>query len=193
MRSWMLMIGATTCLLVFPLGSASMVETPLAVEPDPQAAEVGDVVTFHVTLLNASWKDRLAGHTYRVDFTHDGETEGADVTIGRIGNVSLDEKAEGTFEWTIPAEVDDQNVFVTIMDGDEGIGSAHIAVGDAPPIMFAAGGGPSTVDDVPPAEGGTDASGEEREPTPAKDVPGLGAGLLGLATLAAVLLASRRR
>ena len=176
------------CLLLVPLAAAVLVEMPLAVEADKPAAKVGDVVTFDVSLLNESWKERLAGRTLRVEFTHDGSTQTDESAVGVVGDVTLDADAVGTFTWTVPESVDDKNVFVTIMDGEEGVGSAHVAVGDAPPIMFATGG-------APPDGGAIDESGGEPvdDATNEREVPAGGAAFALLGVLAAAVAVVARR
>lgn len=73
-----------------------------------------------------------------------------------IATLTLSAASTGTFAWTVPVEVDDRNVFVTVLsESGKTLASAHVAVGDAPPIMMAMEGAPDehvVEDDVPAAD-----------------------------------------
>ncbi|HWH08095.1 MAG TPA: hypothetical protein VNX21_02780, partial [Candidatus Thermoplasmatota archaeon] len=113
---------------------------------------------------------------------------------GDAATVTLDDASAGSFTWTVPAEVDDRNVLLQVMDGDEPVATAHVRVGDAEPMMHATGGGSPggpvggaepVGEDEPPAE---EASGGARES------PGFTAlAIVGGACVAVLVLGARRR
>lgn len=178
-------VALLACLSILPVASAVLVEMPLNVTPDRDHAEVGDEVEFTATLANSSWREDLAGRTFRVEATYDGGEDGATPAPIAVGNVTLDADASGTFRWTIPASVDDKNVFVTILRGEDGLGSAHVPVGDAPPIMFATGGGPAD-------SGPSETTDNDPSPETGRGIPGPAAALV-LVVLGALAWAARRR
>lgn len=184
MRSALLLTAAFACLLV-PTGAAMLVETPLVLDAAPDQPKVGDTITITITPKNDSVAQQYGGKTYPIAYTYDG-AEGDPSGQGDAGNVTLAADGTGSFTWTIPPEVKDTNVFLTIMDGEDGLGSVHVAVENAPPIMFAMGGGPADTG-TPVDEGASDA---ESEKTEERAVPGAGL-FLALAAVA-VGIAIRR-
>lgn len=129
----------------------------------------------------------------------DDETAGGEAedpyTYATIATLTLGASSTGTAAWTVPAEVDDHNVFVTVLsESGDTLASAHIAVGDAPPIMWAAmEGAPDdtkVVEDTPPADR-DDAGGESADDT-GRVVPAA-APVAALAAVAALALLARRR
>lgn len=185
MRPALLGAVGIACLLFVPFVSAVLVQTPLAVSPSKRDPAVGAEVTFAVTLQNQSAKAQFAGRTFPVQFTHDASTEGADPVVGNVGNVTLDANAAGTFRWTVPASAQDKNVFVTVLDGNETLGTAHVAVGNAPAIMFAEGGGAGPV--------ANESAGPTPTPSSARSVPMGGLVLVVLSVVGSALLLRSRR
>lgn len=171
------------CLLAAaPQAAAMVVETPLVLEADNLQPRVGDVVTIDVTPKNDSVRATYATGTYTAAYNYDTEEEGA-TRIVPIGNVTLDGDAKGTFTWTVPADVKDKNVFVTLTDGDETLGTLHLAVENAPPIMFATGGAGEPEPTPLPEDDGE----RENVESNGRDVPlGLALTALAVAGVAAV-------
>ena len=175
------------CLLAAPSASAVIVETPLTLDADKDAAQVGDAVLVTVAPRNESAARDYASRTLRVQYTYDAAEEGGEGRTGEAGSVTLDADARGSFTWVVPQEVDDMNVFVVVMDGEETAGSVHVAVGDAPPVMFATGGeppAPETGGEEPPATSPEDAQ---------RGVPFVGGAFAALVAAGAALLLARRR
>lgn len=177
-------------LLVSSNASALLVETPLLLAADRENPSVGDLVTFTVEPRNESVAREHSARSYVVEYRYDPVDEEGPSHVGIIGNVTLDAAARGSFSWTIPADVKDKNVFVAIVDGGADVGLMHVAIENAPAVMFAQngapeGGGPEP-DAADGAPEGTGESGESR-------VPFAGAALIAVAVLAAALLARRRR
>ena len=171
-------------LLLAPGAQAVFIETPLRLTPADAEAQPGDGLAFDVAPTNDSSGAAYAGKTLRVRFTTDAQSP-EQATEGDAGTVTLDDKATGAFTWVVPAEVDDLNVILSLMDGEEVVGTAHVRVGDAEPVMYAQGEG---------LEGGEALAGEP-EPTPAtqKDAPGFTAlAILGGAAVAILLLSARQ-
>jgi hypothetical protein len=170
------------CLLAVPFASAVLVETPLTLDADKDAAEVGQSVVVTIEPKNDSVARDYASRTLRVQYTYDAAQEGGESRTGEAGSVTLDADARGSFTWVVPQEVDDTNVFLVLMHGEETAGSVHIAVGDAPPIMFATGGEQTSAED---------------ETTSAEDdtrgVPFVGGALVAVVAAGAALLLARRR
>lgn len=189
--------------LVFGPASAIYIETPLALEASDREVEAGDVVVFQVRALSGA--EPYAGATVRVVYAFDanetgegpdGPTDSASfqerVLLDRL---VLGAKADGTFEWTVPAEVDGRNVDVIILSqGDERLAFEYLAVGDAPPQMrIMAGSGPAGGPEphLEDADGQDAADGSDRQADARESVPG--AGVLGvLALLGGVALLRRR-
>lgn len=140
MRLLALLIVAAT-LLTVPTTNAIYIETPLRVTADPAQAQAGDDVGFGVAPANDSAKERFAGKTLRAAYSYDSSENADDATLqSPLPDVTLGDAATASFRWTIPAELDDRNVFVSLYDGEELVGTVHIAVGDAPPMLMATGG-----------------------------------------------------
>ena len=182
MRPALLLLALT--LVLAPTGRAVFIETPLRLTPSSVEADVGDALQFDVAPANDSAAAQYAGRTLTLHYAYDAETEGQQAG-GDAGTVTLDDQGAGRFTWTVPADVDDKNVFLSLMDGDEGVGSAHVRVGDAPPTMFAAGG---------MENGGGEVVEETPTPETQKDSPGFTAlAILGGACVAVLVLTLRRR
>lgn len=124
---------------------------------------------------------------------------------GTIATVTLTAKSTASTTWTIPAEVDDRNVAIQVLDADgKLLGIAHVAVGDAIPMMYLAmengpaNGEPLPADGAPdgPAAGSPETpqgpANEARDTNDSKNVPAPGA-LLALGALAGVAVAVARR
>lgn len=178
-----LVVGA---LVAAPAASALYVVTPLKIRISDNAPEVGDAVT--LTLLrDPEYKENtsLAGRTVTVRYSYDpneGEenstppAEGEATSVTRdIGTVTLDAKEGGTLAWTIPAELDRHNAFLTAVDEngeDVGVGYSPVAVGDAPPMMMIMAGGGGGSEPEPLSPGSPEpAPGAQPEPQPATGAP----------------------
>lgn len=194
----LLALAAAGLLASSGTASAMYVITPLRIEASHAEAEPGDIIDLTLERDPEHEGRSLAGETVLVRFgydrnepreneTHSGESDWVYVDIGRV---TLNDKSAGALSWTIPAEVDDHNAFLTVLDdAGQTLGSTHVRVGDATPMMFA-------------LRAGTD-KGAVQEETPAPDVeadtqatsdvpaPGLVLGVVALAAVA--LLVSRRR
>lgn len=176
-----LAILATLALFV-PSAQALYVQTPLMLSSDVTLANVGTIVNFTIgpdTDDAQAWADKSAQVVYAVP--------GADgnYVVVPLTELTLDGGAKGTFSWTIPSEANDQNVDIRVMSGETLLAVASVAVGDAPPIMYAAGGGPA---DSGPLESGVDATKADST----REAPGIAmAG--GLLALALVALALQRK
>lgn len=186
--------------------SALYIQTPLLLDVD-QEADVGDVLVVTVRPENETAAAKYAGATVRVLFTYDANESGqgaaspeepVDASDFRehtiLDTLVLDDQAQATFGWTVPAEVDGHNVDLVIEQGAERLAFAYLAVGDAPPMMRILAGsgpapdgiGPDTEQDPEPADDGEDADQED-----AQDTPGFGL-LAALAALGAVVVLRRR-
>lgn len=177
-------------LLLVPGAQAVFIETPLRLAPAEVEAEAGDDLSFDVAPANESTAAAYAGKTLRVRFTSDAETEDQ-MRTGDAGTVTLDDAATGQFSWVVPQELDDKNVVLSLMDGEEVVATAHVRVGDAEPVMYATGGGlqgGEAVEAQPDADAGA-------EPTPqtSNDAPGFTALAIVAGAAVAVLLLSFRR
>lgn len=211
-----LLVGA---LVAAPAASAMYIVTPLKIRASDDAPEAGDTIT--LTLLPDPEHDdpnatSLAGKTVLVKANYDpkegeegSEPGSAQPVFLDLGSVTLDAEQSGTLTWTIPAELDRHNVFLTAVDeegNDVGIGYGPLPVGEAPPMMTIMQGSPSegspegtplaneeaqgNLDDTDGGapEPATNASSDQENATP-------GVGLLALvavAGLAAVALRRRR-
>lgn len=175
------------CLLALPSAAAVIVETPLVLDADRDAAEVGDTVVVAAEPRNESAAREYASRTLRVQYTYDAAEEGGASRTGEAGTLTLDADGRGSFTWVVPQEVDDMNVFLVVLTGEEETaGSVHVPVGDAPPIMFATGGEPPAPE-TPAEEPTTSVEGD------ARGVPFAGPALVALGVAGAALLAARRR
>lgn len=193
------------CLLATGSAHAVYVVTDLRVFTETPSANVGDTVRFEIAAENETSAKRWAGADVVVRYSYDpAESADGDAPVldenasapqgGRVGAVRLDAAAAGAFDWTVPAEVDDHNVAI-LVESSEGelLASAHLAVGDAPAVMYASGGPGAQLEEPIAAEDGgpadeTRAPSDEPARTPA---PGIAAGLALLAV--AALARSRRR
>lgn len=144
--------------LVVASGPAAAVYqmTPLRLMPSSSTADVGDRLVFEVAPENESATQAWAGRAVTLRYGYDAderpagsedpdEPTGSSSWVQRDGpQVPLDDAAGATFEWTVPEEAADHNVFLSLVDdAGEPVATAHVQVGDAPPMMFAAGGGPA--------------------------------------------------
>lgn len=177
-----LLATIASLLLVASPASAMMIQTPLVVESDVEHAQVGDDVLFSIHPQNRSEADRYGGRTLRAEYRYDATEDGREAGHGAVGNATLAADATGSFRWTVPAEANATNVWITLFDGEDVVGTAHLPVGDAPPIMFALGGGPA--DSGPVDEPAAQSSG-------ARTVPFAGIGLLVAAAVGVALLVRR--
>lgn len=202
-------LAAIGLLAIAAPAQAIYLATPMHLSSDAGQYKVGDEASFTVTPENETVAQEWAGRTLQVRYGYDknegqGPSEdGEDTYVSSVllAELKLDEKASATFKWTIPAEVDDRNVDVTLFFGEEAVAFNPIAIGDAEPRMYAMSGpgkgaaeqGTPPEMESPPADTG---SGEEAAGEPAaKTVPGIGmialVGTLGAAALG-VALARRK-
>ena len=186
---------AILLLAAAPGAQAVFIETPLRFSPVDADAEVGDELRFDVAPANDSAAAQYAGRTLQVRYATDAESP-EQSTRGEAGTVALDGKATGVVTWTVPADVDDKNVLLQVVDGEEVLATAHVRVGDAEPVMYAtggpAGGGGEVVEGGEPlaSEPGP---GNEDESGGANESPGFTAlAILGGACVAVLLLGRRR-
>lgn len=187
---------ATLLLAAAPGAQAVFIETPLHFSPGSADAEVGQELRFDVAPANDSAAAQYAGRTLQVRYATDAESPEQSAR-GEAGTVALDDKAAGVVTWTVPADVDDRNVLLQIVDGEEVLATAHVRVGDAEPVMYATGGPSAGGGEV--VEGGEPlasepAPGNEDESGGAKESPGFTALVLaGGAAIAVLALGLRRR
>lgn len=179
-------------LLLAPTAAAAIVETPLRGSADPAEAQVGDVVTITLEPANETEAARLADADLVV--TWNGIE---DESTHPVGTLKLDAGGRATYEWTVPPEADDLNVFVAFARGDETLGQVHVRIGDATPMMFTMGGDPGAVEEevvaTPPAQ--ATASGTPppaSTPAATKATPGLPLAAI-VAAVALALVVARRR
>ena len=152
----LLALAAIGFLATAPTAAAIYVVTPLNLDASATQADVGDTLTFRLSSNPEHEGSSYAGQTVRVQYGYDtaenaepsGDpnetTSSSDETTEEtpyvyhdITTLTLDDAANGSFEWIVPAEVDDHNVFVTVLsDTNETLASAHIGIGDADPMMF---------------------------------------------------------
>lgn len=214
------------CLLVAATpAQAIYLITPLNIDPSSAEADVGDGITFTLTPNDEYEGASYAGQTVTIRYSFDPEEgqrdsatypedpdgtvssddeprapdeEWEDTTITRdVGPVSLDAESRATFSWTVPEEVDDRNVFVTVVaEDDTTLARAHVRVGDAEPMHFLASessprdlkdDGALSNDDAQ-ADDFPQETGEGRSSIPA---PGLVAALVATAAIALALRRSR--
>ncbi|MGQ0534714.1 MAG: hypothetical protein ACT4PT_01430 [Methanobacteriota archaeon] len=182
MRAPSRLVAISSLVLLASIASAVVVETPLRLHASPSDPEAGERVLFRIEPENESVREEWAGATLRVEYSFvENESEAASGVIRDA--LSLDEAARASFDWTAPAEADDRNVFVTAHRGDELAASTHIGVGDAPPVILAAGGDDDNeTDETPRGEG-----------APGDETPGPALVGLLVSGLVAALLARRRR
>jgi len=156
--------------------SAMLVETPLRLAADDKEPDNRQNIKFQVGATNDTTRDQLAGKDVIVRWAvYDENGSAQEQTILR-DDLVLDGEARLDFTWTLPAEADDRNLFVTIERGEELLAQVHLAVGDAEPmLMLMSEMGP---EDAEPSDGI-----EEEEHSEPANVPGLGiiAAVLGLA------------
>ena len=203
--------------------TAIYVITPLTMTASANEAQVGDELTFDLAPNPDHEGPSYAGASVRVQYgwdrmegqhepsenpnetvSSDDETENTH-EVRDLTTVTLDGESRGSFTWTIPEEVDDRNVFVTILsEKDETLASAHVRVGDAEPMMFAlrSGSGAEPAmegapEGTPPAttEGGAEdatTTTDEARDEGGNDVPGVGL-LAAAAAVGLAALALRRR
>lgn len=149
-------LAALTCLLLTAApASAIFIVTPLTLTPSQNEAEVGDEIVFDLG-PNEEYDGETdhAGKPVRVQWGYDTSEPSENGTTDEptseednpyvyrdLANLTLDAQSRASFRWTVPEEVDDENVFVTVLSADgETLASAHIAVGDAEPIMMVMSG-----------------------------------------------------
>lgn len=213
-----LLLVATTLVASGPASAMYMI-TPLALNASAYDTQVGDLLKFTITPNADHEGPSWAGQTIRVQYNYDpnegrepasnespdaavsdGEDQASPYVFVDLPGVTLDEKESGAFEWTIPADVDDRNVFVVLLSADgETLASVNVRVGDAAPLMMLmAGNGPTEVEQTPvtdtaapPADDA--AAPQTQDETSANNVPALGLGGALVAAGVAVALLARRR
>lgn len=187
---------------------AIYIVTPLTLSPTDVEADVGDALQFDVAPHPDAEGASYAGRTLTVRYGYDPHEAAAneeppsdpdgtvssddappeDASILRDAQtITLDDASKASFTWTVPAEVDDKNVWITLVDEqNESVANANVNVGDAPPRMYALMEG--SQGDGAPVQ--TDAEAVQDDAT--NDVPA--PGVLALAVGAGlVALALRRR
>lgn len=196
----LLAFAAIALVAVAGPASALYLATPLLLETESPQVNVGDTVDFTIrpSPENETAVDDWAGKTVRVTLSWD-EAEGRpaeeptsseeDTTRTRtIENVTLAADATGAFSWTVPAEVDDKNVFIQLVGGDEEtLAVIDLAVGDAEPINKIAASGPGEPVETP-METGEEQSAEDADD---RDVPA--APLVALLVAVGAIALARRR
>lgn len=189
--------------LLAPTAHAVYVMTPLRLTPVDSEGDVGDELGFQVEPDPESDRS-YAGATVRLRYEWDPDegnesappdepTSDADVRRGTGPSVTLDAKGQGTFTWTIPAEVDDRNVALSLIDdAGEAVAFAYLRVGDAEPqFRTMVGGGPGGA--IEPGEHATTPQPTGRaEDTTTNDTLAP-APFAALAVLALAAIAARRR
>lgn len=176
-RAYLLLLAVA---FLAPTAQALFIETPLHLTLAPQQAEPGMDVDLDAAPANGSTRDAYAGKTVKARYAIEGQES---TVYHEIGDLVLDGDAKGRLRWKVSADVDDQNVLLQLVDGEEVVGIAHLAVGDAPPMMYAMGGGPAdseVVEETPRTEG-------------QKDTPMPGLLALAVAVGLAAVVALRRR
>lgn len=170
---------------------ALYVMTPLRLTPTDSEGNVGDKLAFHVSPdpeSNVSYAGQTLTLRYTWDPNEGSESSEAAAREGTGPQVALDAKGEADLTWTIPAEVDDRNVGLSLIDGaGEAVAFAYVRVGDAQPQMrtMAGSGGMPPASEIPEEN----APSPHVEPTPEKAVPGAALAV----TLGALALASVAR
>lgn len=186
---------AMLLLAAAPGAQAVFIETPLRLSPTDAEAEVGSEMRFDVAPANDSAAAQYAGRTLQVRYATDAESP-EQSTRGEAGTVALDDKATGVVTWTVPADVDDKNVLLQVVDGEEVLATAHVRVGDAEPVMYATGGPANGGGQV--VEGGEPLAsepppGNKDESASPNESPGFTAlAILGAAAVAVLVLGRRR-
>lgn len=192
----MLALAAFGLLAASGVASAMYVITPLRIEASHAEAEPGDIIDLTLRPEQDYEGESLAGKSVLVRFGYDRNepvegqehTGESDFVYVDIGRVTLNDNSAGALSWTVPAEVDDRNAFITVLDeAGETVGSTHVRVGDASPIMFALASGTKG---EPVQEGGPEVQADTQAESDVP-APGLVAGVGALAAVALVL--SRRR
>ena len=206
----LLALFAAAVLATSGTASAIYIYTPLQFENAPEKADVGDTLDLVVVpdAENASAKTDHAGKTLRAVLgwsasegqEPDASASEEDAREEDIGTVALDADARGSLTWTVPAEVDDKNVFIRLETAEgEAVAFAYIAIGDAEPVMMIAASGPSEGGEgveeptaTPVEEGGNLDDTNAESSGGRSNVPGapVVAALVGIGALA---LALRRR
>lgn len=207
-------IATAVLLATASTASAVYVHTPLRLSAPGDHADVGDAVEFTLEPNDDTNVTEWAGRTLRVVYSYDAN-EGADgsepdASTDSSGmregvvleSLALDDAARATFTWTIPADVQDKNVNIAVVNEDgDGAAFAYLAIGDAPPVMRTT----SSPDDGREIDNG-DGDGEPLPPASddearqsgaaddsSRTVPGLAVGgALVAAGAVAVALARRR-
>lgn len=153
--TYVLVLALLGSVLLASSAQALYVMTPLRISPTDSEGHVGDGLRFDVAPdpeSNVSY----AGQTLTIRYEWDpmeGAERSSDEPVsddsarhGTSGTVTLDAKGTGSFTWTIPAEVDDRNVGLSLVDdAGEKVAFAYVRVGDAEPqarIMAGGGGAP---------------------------------------------------
>lgn len=195
------------CLLVIallgilPTADALYIRTPLTLNADETQADVGDSVTFRIGTdpENASAASDWGGKNVVIAYTWD-PNEGdpspeAESTTSRTvvdPALALANDATATFTWTVPEEVRDRNVEITVQsNGGDLLAVYPMVIGNAEPRMRIAASGPSGEQPVEtPLESGAPPTGPATE---TNNVPGFAPLALGIAVVGAALLLARRR
>lgn len=199
--------------LLAPPASALYLATPLVLHPSASEANVGDTVTFRIEPINESAQRAWAGKSVQLVYAWDanqpspGNATSSDAPPAEekpmrksAGSpILLDANATATATWTIPAEVDDKNVFM-VLESPEGeqLAQADLAIGDAEPMARIAASGPGSPE---PVRNDAEESGELPSGTPAptttggadaRDTPLAPIAALAALAIAGLALATRR-
>lgn len=178
-------VVAIAALALLPGAQAIYIQTPLQLSSDAPQTNVGVTVNFTIgpdTDDAQAW----AGKSVRVEYAFPGE--GEDYIVRPITDLTLDADVKGAFSWTIPSEVDNKNVDVRVMSGEDLLAVTNVGVGESAPIMYATGGGPADSGQPLTNEEGQETTNDE----PARNAPGI-ALVGGLLAVAFVALAMRRK
>lgn len=162
--------------------SAIFIETPLRLAADQNEVESGDTIRFHVEPATNESREQFADKPVIVRWSpYDENGTAQDPRLLR-DDLILDADARLAFEWLVPAEADDRNVFITIERSEEVLAQTMIVVGDAEPLLMAMSG---EAPDPRPMER-NNAVGDETAKAPGAGI------LLALGAVAVVVLAARR-
>lgn len=198
-------------LLALPAAGALYVYTPLQLHTENHEVDVGDKVDFRVQPdpENETARTTWAGKSVKVVYSWDpneGNRAPEDETprsrAVAVESLALGPDAKATFTWTVPEEVRDRNVDVTVesMEG-EMLAVIPMVVGNAEPLMRVAsgpaGGGQPQPVETPMEQGNPDSGAPPTQESGGADdtrnVPGAAPVLFALAVGAAALLVARRR
>lgn len=194
---------AVALLAAAPTTGALYIVTPLSLSGGDGHADVGDEVDL-VVAPNSEHEngtaDKWAGRTIVLKYGWD-PAEGTDRSEGDetehtwetrvIGEITLDAEGKGAFTWTVPADVDDRNIVLTVgpAEGDP-YAYLDMAIGDAEPMYRLAASTGEPVET--PMEEDTGGEPPQESQDDARPTPGVGVLVLAAGLVGAALVARRR-